>query len=200
MSELEDTADHLVVVGRGRVIADTSVADLIAAASGDRITLRTTAPADAMTVLASAGAEVTATGPACSRFQIFHQNESWRSSPATPSPSARSPPTGPPLKRPTWNSPGRASSTGRRRHHDDRSRDTVPLPADRGAGGFWHLVHAEWTKFRTVRGWVIAVLVTILAITAFAFLAADSAADAPCQRHSSGQRGRLPGTADRAWR
>jgi ABC-2 type transport system ATP-binding protein len=62
MSELEDTAGHVVVVGRGRVIADTSVADLVAAASGNRITLRTTAPADAMTVLASAGAEVTATG------------------------------------------------------------------------------------------------------------------------------------------
>jgi ABC-2 type transport system ATP-binding protein len=62
MSELEDTAGHLVVVGRGKVIADTSVADLIAAASGNRITLRTTAPADAMTALTSAGAEVTATG------------------------------------------------------------------------------------------------------------------------------------------
>ncbi len=36
---------------------------------------------------------------------------------------------------------------------------------------FWHLVHAEWTKFRTVRGWVIAVLVTIAAITAFVFVA-----------------------------
>ena len=35
MSELQDTADHLVVVGRGRVIADTSVAELIAAASGE---------------------------------------------------------------------------------------------------------------------------------------------------------------------
>jgi ABC-2 type transport system ATP-binding protein len=62
MSELQDTAGHLVVVGRGKVIADTSVADLIAAASGNRITLRTTAPADAMTVLTGAGAEVTATG------------------------------------------------------------------------------------------------------------------------------------------
>jgi ABC-2 type transport system ATP-binding protein len=62
MGELEDTAGHLVVVGRGQVIADTSVADLIAAASGNRITLRTTAPAEAMTVLAGAGAEVTATG------------------------------------------------------------------------------------------------------------------------------------------
>jgi ABC-2 type transport system ATP-binding protein len=62
MSELEDTAGHVVIAGRGQVIADTSVADLIAAASGNRITLRTTAPADARAVLTSAGAEVTATG------------------------------------------------------------------------------------------------------------------------------------------
>jgi ABC-2 type transport system ATP-binding protein len=61
MSELEDTADHLVVVGRGAVIADASVAELIAAASADRVTVRTPARADAMTVLARAGAEVTAT-------------------------------------------------------------------------------------------------------------------------------------------
>ena len=60
MSELQDTADHLVVVGRGRVIADTSVADLIAAASGDRVRLRTAAPAEAMTVLAHAGGTVAA--------------------------------------------------------------------------------------------------------------------------------------------
>src|SRR5207244_6451071 len=36
MSELEGTAGHLVIVGRGKVIADTSVAGLLAAASGDR--------------------------------------------------------------------------------------------------------------------------------------------------------------------
>ncbi|SFF53969.1 ABC-2 type transport system ATP-binding protein [Actinacidiphila alni] len=58
MSELQDTADHLVVVGRGRVIADTSVEELIGAASGDRVTLRTTARSEAMTVLARAGATV----------------------------------------------------------------------------------------------------------------------------------------------
>jgi len=34
MSELQETAGHLVIVGRGKVIADTSVADMIAAASG----------------------------------------------------------------------------------------------------------------------------------------------------------------------
>jgi ABC-2 type transport system ATP-binding protein len=63
MSELEDTATHLVIAGHGKVIADTSVTDLIAAASGNRVTLRTPAPADAMTALTSAGAEVTATAP-----------------------------------------------------------------------------------------------------------------------------------------
>jgi ABC-2 type transport system ATP-binding protein len=62
MSELQDTADHLVVVGRGKVIADTSVAELIAAASGDRVTLRTGDRTQAMGVLAKAGATVAATG------------------------------------------------------------------------------------------------------------------------------------------
>ncbi len=33
MSELEDAASHLVVIGRGRLVSDTSVAELIAAAS-----------------------------------------------------------------------------------------------------------------------------------------------------------------------
>jgi len=60
MSELQDTADHLVVVGRGQVIADTSVAELIAAASGGRVTVRTTARAEATTVLAHAGATIAA--------------------------------------------------------------------------------------------------------------------------------------------
>ena len=63
MSELQDTADHLVVVGRGKVIADTSVKDLITAASGDQVALRTAARDEAMTVLAQAGARVAATGP-----------------------------------------------------------------------------------------------------------------------------------------
>jgi ABC-2 type transport system ATP-binding protein len=63
MSELQDTADHLVVVGRGKVIADTSVAALISAASGDRVSVRTTARTEAMTVLTHAGATVAATGP-----------------------------------------------------------------------------------------------------------------------------------------
>jgi ABC-2 type transport system ATP-binding protein len=63
MSELEDTADHLVVIGHGQVIADTSVKDMIAAASDDRVEVRTSARDEAMTVLAHAGAEVATTAP-----------------------------------------------------------------------------------------------------------------------------------------
>lgn len=62
MSELEDTADHLVVAGRGRVIADTSVADLLAAASAGQVRVRTTARWDATTALGNAGATVAADG------------------------------------------------------------------------------------------------------------------------------------------
>jgi ABC-2 type transport system ATP-binding protein len=62
MSELEDTADHLVIVGRGKVIADTTVAGLLAAASGDRALLRTTDPDRAEMVLEHAGASVIRTG------------------------------------------------------------------------------------------------------------------------------------------
>ncbi|MFF0250622.1 ATP-binding cassette domain-containing protein [Streptosporangium sandarakinum] len=61
MSELEDTADHLVVVGKGRVIADTSVADLITTASRGRVTLRTAARSEAMSVLSDAGATMAVT-------------------------------------------------------------------------------------------------------------------------------------------
>jgi ABC-2 type transport system ATP-binding protein len=62
MSELEDTADHLVIVGRGRVIADATVAHLLAAASEDRVTVRTSAASVAAAVLADAGASVAAIG------------------------------------------------------------------------------------------------------------------------------------------
>src|ERR1700733_9969923 len=63
MSELQDTADHLVVVGRGAVIADISTRALLAAASGDGVTLHTPVPAVAAQVLTAAGAEASASEP-----------------------------------------------------------------------------------------------------------------------------------------
>jgi ABC-2 type transport system ATP-binding protein len=63
MSELQDTAGRLVIVGRGKVIADTPVAELLAAVSADRVTVRTTARDEAITALARTGASVAADGP-----------------------------------------------------------------------------------------------------------------------------------------
>jgi ABC-2 type transport system ATP-binding protein len=62
MSELQEAAGHLVIVGRGTVIADTSVADMIASASRDRVMVRTSARWDAAAVLTDAGATVADAG------------------------------------------------------------------------------------------------------------------------------------------
>src|SRR5262245_50972636 len=62
MGELEDTTDHLIVIGRGRLVADTSVAKLLAAASKDRVEVATPQRSEATGVLANAGATVTVAG------------------------------------------------------------------------------------------------------------------------------------------
>ncbi len=62
MSQLQDTADHVIVAGRGKVIADASVAQLLAAASTGRVTLRSDDPA-APAALRAAGAQVSAGEP-----------------------------------------------------------------------------------------------------------------------------------------
>jgi ABC-2 type transport system ATP-binding protein len=61
MGELEGSADHLVVIGRGRLLADVAVRELLATASGDRVLVRTAGRSEAMAVLAAAGATVAAT-------------------------------------------------------------------------------------------------------------------------------------------
>jgi ABC-2 type transport system ATP-binding protein len=63
MGELEDMASHVIVVGRGKVIADATVADLLATVAADRIVLRSATPQRAADVLTAAGATLTRTGP-----------------------------------------------------------------------------------------------------------------------------------------
>jgi ABC-2 type transport system ATP-binding protein len=62
MSELQDIADRVVVIGRGKVLADASVAELVARASGDHVLLRTPTPDEAAEALHRAGADATVTG------------------------------------------------------------------------------------------------------------------------------------------
>ncbi len=61
MGELQDMADQVVVVGRGKVLADATVEELVARASGDQVLVRTPAPAEAAKALQCASASATVT-------------------------------------------------------------------------------------------------------------------------------------------
>jgi ABC-2 type transport system ATP-binding protein len=58
MSEMENTADHLVVIGRGRLIADCTVSEFIAANSQVNVRVRTPQPEQMTKLLAAAGGTV----------------------------------------------------------------------------------------------------------------------------------------------
>jgi ABC-2 type transport system ATP-binding protein len=58
MSEMSQTADHLIVIGRGKLIADTSVADFVAGASKKLVHVRTPQPSALAEVLSGLGGDV----------------------------------------------------------------------------------------------------------------------------------------------
>ena len=60
MSEMALTADHLIVIGKGRLIADSSVDDVIKASSGRAVLVRTPDAAALQARLENAGASVEA--------------------------------------------------------------------------------------------------------------------------------------------
>jgi ABC-2 type transport system ATP-binding protein len=62
MSEMEHTADHLLVIGRGRMIADCTVAEFIEQNSEQQVKVRTTEPERLADVLTAEGGRVTADG------------------------------------------------------------------------------------------------------------------------------------------
>ncbi|MFD8395299.1 ATP-binding cassette domain-containing protein [Streptomyces sp. NPDC059680] len=59
MSEVALVADHLIIVGRGRLLADTTVRDLVREAGGDTVKVATQDPARLRDVLAGPGVEIT---------------------------------------------------------------------------------------------------------------------------------------------
>ncbi|MEV6632718.1 ATP-binding cassette domain-containing protein [Actinoplanes sp. NPDC051470] len=58
MSEMALVADRLIIVGRGRVLADTTVQDLVLRAGGDTVVVATDDPAELRRVLAAPGVEI----------------------------------------------------------------------------------------------------------------------------------------------
>ena len=171
MGELQDTADHLVVAGRGRVIADASVKNLIAAASGDRVRLRTSARAEAIAALGSAGATVAATASDLLVISDLPRNGRWRSSTAADVPFSEVSAHRATLEDAylqltkdavEFRADRPVRLPARRRRRDDGH--PVPLQARPGGDAFAQLLRAEWVKFRTVRGWVAGLIVAALAI------------------------------------
>jgi ABC-2 type transport system ATP-binding protein len=59
MSEMENTADHLIVVGKGRLVADCPVAEFIARGSGNTVLAETPAPEVLARAVTAAGGSVT---------------------------------------------------------------------------------------------------------------------------------------------
>ncbi|MEX1022342.1 MAG: ABC transporter ATP-binding protein [Dehalococcoidia bacterium] len=59
MSEMEETADHILVIGRGRLIADTSIAEFMQRSSGSHVRVISPQGAELVPLLEQAGATVT---------------------------------------------------------------------------------------------------------------------------------------------
>jgi ABC-2 type transport system ATP-binding protein len=92
MSELQGTADHLIVIGRGRLIADASVDELLVSAADGSVDVRTPDAAEVMTALANVGGTVvstahdslTVTGLAAERIATLVAERGLRLSELTP--------------------------------------------------------------------------------------------------------------------
>jgi ABC-2 type transport system ATP-binding protein len=63
MSEMSLTADHLIVIGRGRIIADTSTAEFVQAASGNVVRVRSPQAAELRGLLVAPDVNVEALDP-----------------------------------------------------------------------------------------------------------------------------------------
>jgi ABC-2 type transport system ATP-binding protein len=60
MSEMENTADHLIVIGRGRLIADCGIGEFIAGSQHQSVLVRTPQPSALAAAIASAGGTTSA--------------------------------------------------------------------------------------------------------------------------------------------
>jgi ABC-2 type transport system ATP-binding protein len=62
MSEMENTAEHLIVIGKGKLIADCTMNEFIARSSGAAVRVRTASPDQLALALAAKGGQATAEG------------------------------------------------------------------------------------------------------------------------------------------
>ena len=161
-----------MVVGRGRVIADTTVADLVAAASGDRVTLRTAAARDAAAVLAAAGAGVRTDGPGQLTISGLPAERVVALLAAKAVPFSEVSAHRATLEQAylelTKDEVEYRAEVATATAADDTPERSGRTPVRRA--GFAQVLRAEWTKFRTVRGWVIGMIIAALVTVGIALL------------------------------
>ncbi|WP_193597332.1 ABC transporter ATP-binding protein [Microbacterium sp. YJN-G] len=63
MSEMAQTADHVIVLGRGKVLADAALPDLVRAWTTERVHVRSPRAAELASAVAARDVEVASTGP-----------------------------------------------------------------------------------------------------------------------------------------
>ena len=185
MSELQDIADQVVVVGRGKVLADASVDELIARASGDQVL--------APHAGAGRGGEGAATRRSRGdghrrqhpqRVRARSRSTSWRSSakrsvPFSEVTAQRATLEDVYLQLTSGEAEFRAGSD--RRGATMTATSTPPHPTTQPRrDGFAPVLGSEWTKFRTVRGWLIGLVVAAALCVAFTFLVANGNHEGGC--------------------
>ncbi len=173
MSEMALTADHLVVIGRGKLIADQPVAEFVAQSSRASVRVRTPTPEPLIAALTRRGAASTPspTVPSSWTGSPPPPSATWR--PASASPCTSWPRMPPRSKRRSWSSPTRASSSAPRTAcatpavAEGQALMVAAAPALRalppGHYRFSGALRSEWTKLRTVRSTAWCVLATVVA-------------------------------------
>ena len=111
MSEMAQTAEHLLVIGRGRLLRDVSVEDFIAGASSQQVRVRARDPQRLRDALTRAGATVTDGEGDALRVGGLTATASASSRSRTRSWCTSSRPSRPRWRRPSWTSRATPSST-----------------------------------------------------------------------------------------
>ena len=134
ITEMSLTAEQLVVIGRGTLIAETSVKDFVARSTGAAVRLVTPVAGDFAAALTRSGATVTVADDGALIVEGMTSAQIGDLAARTGSRSTSSPPCGHRSRTPSWSSPTTPSSTAARlmavihtsEEKDDRHRLSAP--------------------------------------------------------------------------
>ncbi len=166
MSEMSLTAAHLVVIGRGALIADSSTAEFIARSTGLSVLVRSPDASALRTVLAGEGAEVDEGGDGALVVRGLDAAAGRGARRAAPARAARARAA----DRLARGGVHGADPRQRRVHRSGGVMTTATAPrVQPRAGGpaFGRLLRSEWTKLRSVRSTVWSLVLLVVLVLGF---------------------------------